>query len=503
MTKKRIIAFLGAILVLTCCFGGYLGAVTTNPTTSDRTTSDAILAGNMAFYLNGVAQTVAPYNGIKTLSVIFDATDQSYILTTTDGNSVNFEQLDVVPFTFYLDTGKEYSNISCTYKCDYIGVDGTAKSVSIPLTMTYQSEAARYLISGSVAPETFYFIDEKLQDYQFDLSVYATEGTTPAITSYLYDKINVYLDGALQSGITVNSTYISIIYIDGNKYGVKSDGSRVLLSGDTVQIPFSIGSGYDKISSAILSEINYTVYLDDGVTTSGIVGSSADYSVVNNSGILYFAFNSYENTRGKLILKFTTTKPTGSHYIYEGENGGFNYNISSNVISKTDGYYGSSDTITFYAKPVNGKIPLGVKVINGSGTMLYDVAMTRFYGSVYSATIPYAAEDVSLSVYYGTDPDSRYLNGYNDGYKQGQIKGYEEGKKDGYNFGYEAGKNYAYSNSNGFAWENFFGGVFGSVVTNIIYVLSSISFGGVSLFDVICALTISLVLVILIKVFLR
>lgn len=499
MIKKRIIAFLGAILVLTCCFGGYLGAATTDPTTTDRTTSDAILAGNMAFYLNGVAQTVTPYNGIKTLSVIFDATDQSYILTTTEGNSVNFEQLDVVPFTFYLDTGKEYSNISCTYKCDYIGADGTAKSVSIPLKITYQPEASRYLISGSVAPETFYFIDEKLQDYQFDLSVYATESTTPSITSYLFDKINVYLDDVLQSGISINSTYSTIVYVNGNKYGVKSDGSRVLLSGDTVQIPFSIGSGYDKISSAILSDINYTVYLNDGVTTSGIVGSSADYNVSNNSGLLNFVFNSHEVTRGKLTLKFTTTISTGSHYVYNGENGGFNYNISSDIISKTDGYYSSSDTITFYAKPVNGKIPLGVKVLNSSGIMLADVAMSRFYGTVYSATIPYFSEDVTLSVYYGTDPDARYLNGYNDGFKAGQTKGYEDGKKDGYDVGYEAGKSYAYSNSNGFAWDNFFGGVFGSVVTNIIFVLSSIGFGGISLFDLISVASICLILFFVIK----
>ena len=501
MIKKRIIAFLGAILVLSCCFGGYLGAAANSD--DGRTTSDAILNGNMAFYLNGVAQTISPYNASQIQSIVFDDRDQNYYIVTKDGQSVEASQFDTVTLQFYLDTGKEYSNISCTYKCDYVDYYGTAQSVSIPLTMTYQAEAARYLISGSVSPETFYFIDAVLKDYQFDLSVYATESTTPTITSYLFDKINVYLDGVLQSGIIINSTYTTIVYANGNKYGVKSDGSRVLLSGDTGQIPFSIGNGYDKISSAILSDINYTVYLNDGVTTSGIVGSSADYSVANNSGVLNFAFNSHEVTRGKLILKFTTTKSTGSHYVYNGENGGFNYNISSDIISKSDGYYGSSDTITFYAKPVNGKIPLGVKVINGSGIMLYDVAMTRFYGTAYSATIPYVSEDVTLSVYYGTDPDSRYLNGYNDGYKQGQTKGYEEGKKDGYNFGYEAGKSYAYANSNGFAWENFFGGVFGSVVTNIIYVLSSISFGGVSLFDVICALTISLVLIILIKVFLR
>lgn len=497
MIKKRIIAFLGAILVLSCCFCGYLGAAANLD--DGRTTSDAILNGNMAFYVNGVAQSITPYSGLQVQSIVFNVVDQSYKVVTKDGNSVDLNQLDSVPFTFYLDTGKEYSNISCTYKCDYIGADGTSKNVSIPLKITYQPEASRYLISGSTAPETFYFIDQKLQDYQFDLSVYATESTTPSITSYLFDKINVYLDDVLQGGITINATYLSIVYVNGNKYGVKSDGSRVLLSGDTVQIPFSIGSGYDKISSAILSDINYTVYLNDGVTTSGIVGSSADYNVSNNSGVLNFVFNSHEVTRGKLTLKFTTTKPTGSHYVYNGENGGFNYNISSDIISKTDGYYSSSDTITFYAKPVNGKIPLGVKVLNSSGVMLADVAMTRFYGTVYSSTIPYFAEDVTLSVYYGTDPDARYLNGYNDGFKAGQTKGYEDGKKYGYDVGYEAGKSYAYSNSNGFAWDNFFGGVFGSVVTNIIFVLSSIGFGGISLFDLISVASICLILFFVIK----
>lgn len=497
MIKKRIIAFLGAILVLSCCFSVYLGAATNSD--DGRTTSDAIIDGNKSFYINGVAQSLTPYNGIKTNSVIYNSVDQSYILTNSDGAFVNFDQLDVVPFTFYLDTGKEYSNIACTYKCDYIGVDGTSKSVSIPLRMIYQSEASRYLISGSTAPETFYFISEKLQDYQFDLSVYATDSTTPTITSYLFDKINVYLDDALQSGITINATYSSIVYVNGNKYGVKSDGSRVLLSGDIVQIPFSIGSGFDKISSTILSDINYTVYLNDGVTTSGIVGSSADYNVSDNSGVLYFAFNPYEITRGKLSLKFSTTTPSGTHYVYSGENGGFNYNISTDIISKTDGYFLSDDTITFYAKPVNGKIPLGLKVLNSSGVMLADVALTRFYGTVYSASIPFYTEDVTLSVYYGTDPDARYLNGYNDGFNAGVTKGYEDGKKDGYDVGYEAGKSYAYSNSNGFAWDNFFGGVFGSVVTNVIFVLSSIGFGGISLFDLISVASICLILFFIIK----
>ena len=497
MIKKRIIAFFGAILVLTCCFGGYLGAAA-NPD-DGRTTSELIFNGNMAFYVNGVAQTISPYNGTQLQSLVFDSADQSYKLVSSDGTSIDYNQVDAMGFTFYLDTGKEYSNITCTYKCDYTDNNGIAQSVSVPLKMTYQSEVSRYLISGTISPETFYFIDQKLQDYQFDLSVYAIESSTPSITSYLFDKINVYLDDVLQSGITINATYLSIVYVNGNKYGVKSDGSRVLLSGDTVQIPFSIGSGYDKISSAILSGINYTVYLNDGVTTSGIVGSSADYNVSNNSGLLNFVFNSHEVTRGKLTLKFTTTKPTGSHYVYNGENGGFNYNISSDIISKTDGYYSSSDTITFYAKPVNGKIPLGVKVLNSSGVMLADVAMTRFYGTVYSSIIPYFAEDVTLSVYYGTDPDARYLNGYNDGFKAGQTKGYEDGKKYGYDVGYEAGKSYAYSNSNGFAWDNFFGGVFGSVVTNIIFVLSSIGFGGISLFDLISVASICLILFFVIK----
>lgn len=497
MLKKRIFAFLAVILVLTCCFSVYLGAAV-NPD-DGRTTSDAIIDGNKTFYINGVLQSITPYNGLQTYSVIYNSSDQSYILTTREGNFVNFNELSEIPFTFYLDTGKEYSNISCTYKCDYIGADGTAKSVFIPLRMVYQPEATRYLISGWTAPETFYFISQKLQDYQFDLTVNVTDSTTPTITSYLFDKVNVYLDDVLQTGISINSTYSSIVYVNGNKYGVKSDGSRVPLSGDTVQIPFSIVSGYDKISSAILSDIDYTVYLNDGVTTSGIVGSSADYNVSNNSGVLNFAFNPYEITRGKLSLKFTTTTPSGTHYVYSGENGGFNYNISTDIISKTDGYYLSEDTITFYAKPVNGKIPLGVKVLNSSGIMLADVALSRFYGTVYSATIPFYTEDVTLSVYYGTDPDARYLNGYNDGFNAGVSKGYEDGKKDGYDVGYEAGKSYAYSNSNGFAWDNFFGGVFGSVVTNVIFVLSSIGFGGISLFDLISVASICLILFFIIK----
>lgn len=236
MIKKRIIAFLGAILVLSFCFGVYLGAAANSD--DGRTTADAILNGNMAFYINGVAQSITPFNGSQMQSIVFNVTDQSYKLVTIDGQSHNLSDYDPLLLQFYLDTGKEYSNISCTYKCDYIGVDGTSKSVSIPLTMTYQAEASRYLIKGTVAAETFLFIEEKLQDYQFDLTVNATESTTSTITSYLFDKVNVYLDDVLQSGITINSTYITIVYVNGNKYGVKSDGSRVLLSGDTVQIPF-------------------------------------------------------------------------------------------------------------------------------------------------------------------------------------------------------------------------------------------------------------------------
>ena len=520
MTKKRIIAFLGAILVLSCCFGCYLSAATTDPTTTDRTTSDAILAGNMAFYLNGVAQTITPYNGIKTLSVIFDVTDQSYILTTTEGNSVNFDQLDVVPFTFYLDTGKEYSNISCTYKCDYIGADGTAKSVSIPLTMTYQAEAARYLISGSTAPETFYFIDEKLQDYQFDLSVYATESTTPTRT---------YSDITLPTTISFNgsskalaSAVTKIRYnTTDEKYRLYDSAENSIVLTNGYQISFDMACDTDYSSVVPTFACSYT-YNGQSMTetfpaTVTYNSTAKKYTFTITFYSSKFAFLARELKDFTMTAAVTASNATTITIANTDTFTGFN--IKKNDANSKAEAYGKiytvpsdATTVKIYAvsyidsRGLNE--PTSVTVYNGS-------TKVKTYDNVQIDAL-YVSESKRLPYYYVNIPVSELANGYSivinytltldeiDYNSENYKYGYEQGKSDGYKNGYDAGYQQGLSDAtNTDGWLGFFDGVFGSLIFNAVYVLGGIGFGGITLLDIIVYGLLAVIIIFAIKALMK
>ena len=520
MIKKRIIALLGAILVLFCCFGGYLGAATTDPSTTDRTTSDAILNGNMAFYLNGVAQTLAPYSGTKILSVVFDVTDQSYILTTTDGNSVDLSQLGTVGLQFYLDTGKEYSNISCTYKCDYIGVDGTAKSVSIPLTMTYQSEAARYLISGSVAPETFYFIDEKLQDYQFDLSVYATESSTPSRT---------YSDITLPTTISFNgsskalaSAVTKIRYsTTDEKYRLYDSAGNSIVLTNGYQISFDMACDTDYNSVVPTFSSGYT-YNGQSMTETFPVtvtynSTAKKYTFTITFYSSKFAFLARECKDFTMTAAVTASNATTITIANTDTFTGFN--IRKNDANSKAEAYGKiytvptdATTVKIYAvsyidnRGLNE--PTSVTVYNGS-------TKVKTYDNIQIDAL-YVSESKYLPYYYVNIPVSELANGYSivvnytltldeiDYNSENYKYGYEQGKSDGYKNGYDAGYQQGLTEAtNTDGWLGFFDGVFGSLIFNGVYVLEGIGFGGISLLDIIVYGLLAVIIIFVIKALMK
>ena len=514
MTKKRIIAFLGAILALSCCFGGYLGAAAN--TDDGRTTSDAILNGNMAFYLNGVAQTISPYNASQMQSIVFDDFVQKYYIVTKDGQSVEASQVDTIYLQFYLDTGKEYSNISCTYKCDYIDYNGTAQSVSIPLTMTYQAEAARYLISGSVSPETFYFIDAVLNDYHFDLSVYATESTTPSRT---------YSDITLPTTISFNgsskalaSAVTKIRYSTADeKYRLydSAGNSIVLTNGYQISFDVACDTEYNSVVSTFACSYTYNGQsLTESFPATVTYNSTAKkYTFTITFYSSKFAFLARELKDYTITASVTASNATTITIANTDTFTGFNIR-KNDANSKADAYGkiytvpSDATTVKIYAvsyidnRGLNE--PTSVTVYNGS-------TKVKTYDNVQIDAL-YVSDSKRLPYYYVNIPVSDLVNGYSvvvnytltldeiDYNSENYKYGYEQGKSDGYKNGYDAGYQQGLSDAtNTDGWLGFFDGVFGSLIFNVVYVLGSIGFGGISLLDIVVFGLIALVAVLLLK----
>lgn len=518
MIKKRIIAFLGAILVLSCCFGGYLGAAA-NPV-DGRITSDAILNGNMAFYLNGVAQTISPYNGTQIQSIVFDTTDQSYMVVTKDGQSIDLSQFDPVILQFYLDTGKEYSNISCTYKCDYIDYNGTSQSVSIPLTMTYQAEASRYLISGSTAPETFYFIDQKLQDYQFDLSVYATESTTPTRTySDITFPTTISFNGsskALASAVT------KIRYsTTDDKYRLyDSTGNSIVLT-NGYQISFDMACDTEYSSVVPTFACSYTY---NGQSLTETFPATVTYNSTAKKYTFTITFYSSKfSFLARELKDFTMTAAvtaSNSTTITIANTDTFTgFNIRKNDANSKAEAYGKIYTVPTDATTVKVYAvsyidsrglnePTSVTVYNGS-------TKVKTYDNVQIDAL-YVSESKRLPYYYVNIPVSELANGYSivvnytltldeiDYNSENYKYGYEQGKSDGYKNGYDAGYQQGLSDAtNTDGWLGFFDGVFGSLIFNAVYVLGGIGFGGITLLDIIVYGLLAIIIIFVVKALIK
>lgn len=518
MTKNRIIAFLGAILVLSCCFGGYLGAAAN--TDDGRTTSDAILNGNMAFYLNGVAQTISPYSASQMQSIVFDALDQNYYIVTKDGQSVEASQVDTIYLQFYLDTGKEYSNISCTYKCDYVDYSGTAQSVSIPLTMTYQAEASRYLISGSVSPETFYFIDAVLNDYQFDLSVYATESTTPSRT---YSDITLPTTISFNGSSKALASAVTKIHYSttDEKYRLydSSGNSIVLTNGYQISFDVACDIEYNSVVSTFACSYTYNGQsLTESFPATVTYNSTAKkYTFTITFYSSKFAFLARELKDYTITATVTASNATTITIANTDTFTGFNIR-KNDANSKADAYGkiytvpSDATTVKIYAvsyidnRGLNE--PTSVTVYNGS-------TKVKTYDNVQIDAL-YVSDSKRLPYYYVNIPVSDLANGYSvvvnytltldeiDYNSENYKYGYEQGKSDGYKNGYDAGYQQGLSDAtNTDGWLGFFDGVFGSLIFNAVYVLGGIGFGGISLLDIVVYGLFAIILIFVLKALMK
>lgn len=518
MIKKRIIAFLGAFLVLSCCFGGYLGAAA-NPA-DGRTTSEAILNGNMAFYLNGVAQSITPYNGSQMQSIVFNVINQSYKLVTKDGQSHNLSDYDPLVLQFYLDTGKEYSNISCTYKCDYIDYNGVAQSVTIPLTMTYQSNASRYLIKGSVPAETFYFIDQKLQDYQFDLTVNATESTTPTRTySDITFPTTISFNGsskALASAVT------KIRYsTTDEKYRLydSTGNSIVLTNGYQISFDMACDTEYSSVVPTFACSYTYNGQsLTETFPATVTYNSTAKkYTFTITFYSSKFAFLARELKDFTMTAAVTASNATTITIANTDTFTGFN--IRKNDANSKAEAYGKIYTVPTDATTVKVYAvsyidsrglnePTSVSVYNGS-------TKVKTYDNVQIDAL-YVSESKRLPYYYVNIPVSELANGYSivvnytltldeiDYNSENYKYGYEQGKSDGYKIGYDAGYQQGLSDStNTDGWLGFFDGVFGSLIFNAVYVLGGIGFGGITLLDIIVYGLLAVIIIFVIKALMK
>lgn len=518
MIKKRIIAFLAAILVLSCCFGGYLCAAANLD--DGRTTSEAILYGNMAFYLNGVAQSITPYNGSQMQSIVFNVTDQSYKLVTKDGQSHNLSDYDPLVLQFYLDTGKEYSNISCTYKCDYIDYNGVAQSVTIPLTMTYQSNASRYLIKGSVPAETFYFIDQKLQDYQFDLTVNATESTTPTRTySDITFPTTISFNGSSKA---LSSAVTKIRYsTTDEKYRLydSTGNSIVLTNGYQISFDMACDTEYSSVVPTFACSYTYNGQsLTETFPATVTYNSTAKkYTFTITFYSSKFAFLARELKDFAMTAAVTASNATTITIANTDTFTGFN--IRKNDANSKAEAYGKIYTVPTDATTVKVYAvsyidsrglnePTSVSVYNGS-------TKVKTYDNVQIDAL-YVSESKRLPYYYVNIPVSELANGYSivvnytltldeiDYNSENYKYGYEQGKSDGYKNGYDAGYQQGLSDAtNTDGWLGFFDGVFGSLIFNAVYVLGGIGFGGITLLDIIVYGLLAVIIIFVIKALMK
>lgn len=385
--------------------------------------------------------------------------------------------------------------------------------------MTYQAEASRYLISGLVSPETFYFIDAVLNDYQFDLSVYATESTTPSRT---------YSDITLPTTISFNgsskalaSAVTKIRYsTTDEKYRLYDSAGNSIVLTNGYQISFDVACDieYNSVVSTFACSYTYNGQsLTESFPATVTYNSTAKkYTFTITFYSSKFAFLARELKDYTITATVTASNATTITIANTDTFTGFN--IRKNDANGKADAYGKiytvptdATTVKIYAvsyidnRGLNE--PTSVTVYNGS-------TKVKTYDNVQIDAL-YVSDSKRLPYYYVNIPVSDLANGYSvvvnytltldeiDYNSENYKYGYEQGKSDGYKNGYDAGYQQGLSDAtNTDGWLGFFDGVFGSLIFNAVYVLGSIGFGNITLLNIIVYGSFALLLVLVIKRFL-
>lgn len=499
MIKKRLSAFLCALFLFVAVFPFSVFA-------TERTDSMISFNGETNLIVNGTSTSYsATSNGVNTLT--FNFANMTWTASLTDGTSVTKTDNDSV----FIELVVEYDNlvidgtvssVTVDYYCDYLDVDGTSHRYTATPDVT--DKKTHFLITCEIPIMYLTFIQDVANDYSFVLNVNVTTtssggGTTPTPTNtnvaYVFDELMVYMDGVLEDGWSFAKIEKSILV-------KKADGSYFWKSSDGVNTGSFIGS--EDLEFTIIppaSHSNYNFVLESGTYRYFDTKSTTDKYTVPVSwdsnhvtGLVTWHYVEGTEGHGILTLRFNSIASDTKTYSITSSSAGFSYNADTKQPYGTQVVADGQGEFTLYALPYNGKYPRYAEIKNNSGKLLTRVDMTKFDDTAFYCMLPDYGETCIVYIVYSDEVNNEYTNGYNAGYQQGLKDGADDGSyKEGYDAGYDAG----YSdclNSNADGWLDFFNGVFGSIFTNIYYVLSSIGFGGVSLLDLISVAVLSLVL---------
>ena len=497
MYKKRFLTLLCALFLVSALFPFSLFA-------TGRT--DSVVLFNSA-------DTVLNVNGTSTeWSISMNAVDQlrfdfasmEWSKHTNTGWSTVAESDSILvgwsmDFGDNIPSGHKVDSVVVDYYCDYLDPGGVSHRYSADCNVSFNNSGCN--ITSYLSVSDFQFIQDLENDYTFvtrvtvSTSLDSSTPTTPTTVAYVFDELFVNVDGVAVSGwnvYTANSVLLK--NADGTYRWKSSDG---IISGSyagSEDITFGVNVAPDYANyNFVLSSGSYRYW--DATSHSDQYTVPVSYDSDSNTGVVTWHY--VENTvgHGILTLNFTTVQSDTPTYSITSENAGFSYNADTKKPFGTQIVADGQGEFTLYALPYNGKYPRYAEIYNNAGKLLSRIDMTKFDDTAFYCLLPDYGVKCRVSIVYSDEVNSEYTNGYNAGYQQGLKDGggkgsYDEGYRDGYDIGYSDCLN----SHNSEGWLDFFNGVFGSIFTNIYYVLSGIGFGGVSLLDIISVAALSVVI---------
>lgn len=496
MTMKRLLTLLCALFLLIAVFPFSVFAGTGDPSLPGGRTDSYVLFDS--------ADTILNVNGTSTESSLtmnavtqlrFDFQTMAWSQNTVSGTWATVSESDSVLVGWSMDysanipSGHKVDSVVVDYYCDYSDPSGASHRYTANCDVSFNNAGCNVICHLSVSD--FTFIQDIENDYTFVTRVTVStspDSSTPTPTNtnvaYAFDELLVYMDGVLEDGWTFSGIEKSVLVKkpDGSYFWKSSDG---LNSGNyvgTEDLEFTI------LPPASYSNYNFVLesgtyrYFDTKTTTDKYtVPVSWDSNLV--TGLVTWHYVEGTEGHGILTLRFNSIASDTKTYSITSSSAGFSYDADLKKPYGTQVVADGQGEFTLYALPYNGKYPRYAEIKNNSGKLLTRVDMTKFDDTAFYCMLPDYGETCIVYIVYSDEVNSDYTNGYNAGYQQGLKDGADDGSyKEGYDHGFAAGLN-ATDKPEG--WLDFFDGVFGSLIFNIIYVLSGIGFGEVSLLDVI------------------
>lgn len=500
MIKKRFLTLLCAVFLVIAVFPFSVFA-------TGRTDS-VVLFDNQAdvtLTVNGTSTSWATSMSAVT-QLMFDFTSMTWSKYTSAGLWEEVSESDSLLVGFSVDysdqipSGHTVSSVTVDYYCDYLDPGGASHRYIADCDVSYNDFGCNVMCHMNVSD--FDFIQDIENDYAFSIRVTvstspgSTTPSTPTTVAYIFDELFVNVDGVSVTDWRLTTPlYTTLVKKSDGTYAFKiADTSNYSSYTGTEDITFGVIPSADYINyDFVLSSGTYRYWDEKSQTDKYTVPVSFDSD--SNNGVVSWHYVDGTVGHGILTLNFTTVQSNTPTYSITSENAGFQYNADTKTPYTTQLVADGEGEFTLYAIPYGGKYPRYAEIYNSSNKLLSRIDMTKFDDTAFYCMLPDYGEKCRVTIVYSDEVNSEYTNGYNAGYQQGLKDGGGKGSYDeGYRAGYDIGYSDCLNSTNTDGWLDFFNGVFGSIFTNIYYVLSSIGFGGISLLDLISVAVLSLVL---------